>query len=757
VRMDETGEPKHQRYTEDIMSMRKGFHRAFMILLVLALPAAASAGGTSRTEHFTVPASGVREVAFKNIAFADLTYRGTGNAGEFTVRFERIVKKAHGEELDEIMDEIKLDADRSGGKVTFNLIHPGTARRGVFKRMFGRKDWEVKIEVTGPGDIDIGIDAEFSKVGTSSTSGTVRVECGFSEVSVRNHTGRLDADLRFSRLDCDGLDGSFGVEAGFGDTNISVVRLGGDSAADISFGNFDLRLPEGAGAELRVDKSFGSARFRTRGTVREDGGCSILGCGGPRIDVNVEFGELNVRDDAEPRRTSAARGRCGKTSPPPEPRFEEGAVKSIRVTGTRLLKDDDVLGMLAVEEGKTYTRGEIEKAVKELREKSRFIEHAGYDIDREGNLTVRIHEAALHKRSLDMDVSFSRVGGVGIGPKLRVTSLVGPVSGISGEARYNFAAEEWTYRAGVEKGFFDGNRLVFGGTYRLAYESAMDWAVPPIESYMNAFLGGLETKHYHRVEGATGYIGLSSREGVRIRGEYFEEKFGSLEKHTDWSLFNRRHVKDANLPLSPVDEGRLVGVRLRGEFSHRFMFSSARLVLEAERALDRGDGYLGPYTRLFGNGVATWKLSPENYLKVRLAGGYSRDVLPAPRAFNLGGHNTLRGFDYQSIPGGYPFSFQYGGNRMVLCNVEYLLGKEDDIGMVLFADAGGVWMKKQDLRLGDIKRDVGVSLTFDFEVFGLDTGSGAGERPEGLRVNWAVPVGDEPHVSHWTLNFVQTF
>ena len=67
------------------MSMRKGFHRAFMILLVLALPAAASAGGTSRTEHFTVPASGVREGAFKNIAFADLTYRGTGNAGEFTV------------------------------------------------------------------------------------------------------------------------------------------------------------------------------------------------------------------------------------------------------------------------------------------------------------------------------------------------------------------------------------------------------------------------------------------------------------------------------------------------------------------------------------------------------------------------------------------------------------------------------------------------------------------------------------------------
>jgi len=223
------------------MPMRKEFHRALMILLVLALPVTASAGSTSRTEHFTVPASGAGEVAFKNIAFADLTYRGTGGAREFTVRFERIVKDADGEELDEIMDEIKLDVARSGGKVTFNLIHPESARRGVFNRIFGRKDWEVKIDVTGPDDIDLGIDAGFSKVGTNSTSGTMRIESGFSEVSVLNHTGRLDADLRFSRLDCDDLDGSFGVEAGFGDTNISVVRLDGDSSADISFGNFDRR------------------------------------------------------------------------------------------------------------------------------------------------------------------------------------------------------------------------------------------------------------------------------------------------------------------------------------------------------------------------------------------------------------------------------------------------------------------------------------------------------------------------------------
>ena len=28
---------------------------------------------------------------------------------------------------------------------------------------------------------------------------------------------------------------------------------------------------------------------------------------------------------------------------------------------------------------------------------------------------------------------------------------------------------------------------------------------------------------------------------------------------------------------------------------------------------------------------------------------------------------------------------------------------------------------------------------------------------DGLRINWAVPVGNEPHISKWTVNFVRAF
>ena len=208
-----------------------------------------------------------------------------------------------------------------------------------------------------------------------------------------------------------------------------------------------------------------------------------------------------------------------------------------------------------------------------------------------------------------------------------------------------------------------------------------------------------------------------------------------------------------------MDVGRLVGFRLRGVFRHASTLTNTGLMVEAEQALDKSHNTVGDYTRLFANAVNTWKLSRENYFKIRLAGGYSNDYLPAHKAFNLGGINTLRGFDYQSIPGDFPFPFLYGGNRMALCNVEYMIGKDNDVGLIVFADAGQVWVKNRDVDFKDLKRDIGVSLAFDLNFFSADED----DIPmlesdiDGLRINWAVPVGNEPHVSMWTVNFVRAF
>lgn len=753
------------------MFRRYNFFLTVSLIIIFGFSGTAFAGEMSRTEDFTVTASGIKSIRFKNITFTDLTYKGSPDAETFTIRFERIVKNADEDEFEDMLSRLDLDVTTSDGKVTIDLIHPKATTSGIFNRIFDRKEWRVKLDVTGPVEIDINMDYDFSDIRTSSTSGILRVNTSFSETRINNHTGKLDVDAEFCGFRCEGLVGTFDVDFSFGDIDLRLGNLGGNSRASMSFGSLKLNLPEGTAADFHIDKSFGSANFRTNGSLTYEGhkgSRRVLAGGGPRMDLKVEFGDITVRDDIKPGSESAFQAEVKPEEPeeipppPPEPQFEEGVVKSIKIRGTRLLSPEDVKKILDIEEGKTYTREEISGAVHDLNNKHRLIDYANFSIDIEGNLSVRIYEIKPHKRDIDIDGSFSRIGGVGLGPKLTITSVVGPVSEISGGAQYHFANKEWTYNTRIEKHFFKDNRLAVGGTYRLDYESNMDWAIPPRDSHINALMLGLETKNYHQVEGATGYISFSRRKNINIRAEYFEEKFSSVKKHTNWSFFNHRHVKDDNPPLSPVDDGRLVGMRVRIEGFHSTSLTSTGLILEAERAVDSGHNTIGEYTRLFVNAMNTWKLSSENYLKLRFAGGHSKDILPAQRAFNLGGLNTLRGYDYQSIPGGYPFSFQYGGNRMVLCNVEYSLGEESDMRFIVFADAGGVWVKNQDFDIKDIKRDIGIGLSFGGDFFSMGDYSQIFDRDkkditDGLRINWAVPVGNEPHISKWTVNFVRAF
>ena len=82
--------------------------------------------------------------------------------------------------------------------------------------------------------------------------------------------------------------------------------------------------------------------------------------------------------------------------------------------------------------------------------------------------------------------------------------------------------------------------------------------------------------------------------------------------------------------------------------------------------------------------------------------------------------------------------------------------------MVVFGDAGNVWLKGLDVDFKDLKRDVGLGVTFGDDFFSSINnmsfkGRGKGGAAEGLRINWAVPVGNVPHVSRWTVNFVRGF
>jgi hypothetical protein len=443
------------------------------------------------------------------------------------------------------------------------------------------------------------------------------------------------------------------------------------------------------------------------------------------------------------------------------PQFREGVVRSVSVRGDEVVSETEIRDRLGIEPGRRYTRAEIEEAVDALPRGHRIIEDATFRIEEDGALTVRVHERDLLDVDFEPMFSFNRVGGVGIGPRVEIESLLGPISLIEGGGEYHFASEEWTYAVRGEKVVGNNRFLTIGGSYRRGYESAMDWAIPDADTHVNAFLLGEATKNLHKVEGATASLTLARESLGVLKAEYFDEKFESVKKHTNWSLFDDDR-KDNNPPLPALSEGRATGMRYSIELQRRTTGINTGLYLAWEQTWDSGADSIDDYTRVFGSLVTTWLTSPRQMMKLRLAGGWTPDVLPPQKDFRLGGLNTLRGYAYESVPLGNPRAFQQGGSRMFLANLEHCLRGNSDFGIILFADAGNVWLEGEDQEIADLRRDIGIGITFDTDIFMLGQAIPSfsaitSDDRGGLRVNWAIPVGPVPHDSLWTVNFVQGF
>ncbi|MDI6792935.1 MAG: outer membrane protein assembly factor BamA [bacterium] len=85
----------------------------------------------------------------------------------------------------------------------------------------------------------------------------------------------------------------------------------------------------------------------------------------------------------------------------------------------------------------------------------------------------------------------------------------------------------------------------------------------------------------------------------------------------------------------------------------------------------------------------------------------SRDV-PALEKFRLGGANTIRGYQEQTI---HPERGR--GKSMLLLNVEARFPIVSPLAAALFLDAGNTWEEIEDFELNDLKHGCGFGLRFD--------------------------------------------
>jgi outer membrane protein insertion porin family len=126
--------------------------------------------------------------------------------------------------------------------------------------------------------------------------------------------------------------------------------------------------------------------------------------------------------------------------------------------------------------------------------------------------------------------------------------------------------------------------------------------------------------------------------------------------------------------------------------------------------------------------------------------GHSGGDLPIYEKFFLGGINTLRGFDYQSVsPRDLATNDRIGGERMALANIEYrfpLMPKAGLVGVV-FYDTGNSWSEGDGYKLDDLRSSVGGGIRWLSPVgpLRLEYGYVLDPRSDESGSNWEFTIG----------------
>ncbi len=95
----------------------------------------------------------------------------------------------------------------------------------------------------------------------------------------------------------------------------------------------------------------------------------------------------------------------------------------------------------------------------------------------------------------------------------------------------------------------------------------------------------------------------------------------------------------------------------------------------------------------------------------RIKVGLGNDEIPRFDYFDIGGVNTLRGYD----------EYQFSGTKMILYNAEYRFIMSGNLSAVLFADAGQTWMDVSDMDPSpmNMPKSIGAGLRLKIPVFGI--------------------------------------
>ncbi len=317
--------------------------------------------------------------------------------------------------------------------------------------------------------------------------------------------------------------------------------------------------------------------------------------------------------------------------------------------------------------------------------------------------------------ALDASLAYQRVDGLVLGLAPRRLAESDFELSAQGLVAFGFESERWSAGLTLLQPLVPGQRLWLKLQGASGTAFAPRTGIGDTENSLAAALLREDYRDWFRREGAAFSLVGAAPEWLRVEAGLRSEDHESLRNTATWSVHSGRFR-----PNLPIDEGTLRSVfgslRLGTPLNH--------LQLAWERA---GEDVLGgdfSYSLAEVLLRSRLPLGERQHLDLRLKGGSNlRGALPLQRRYLVGGLGSVRGYDYQSLlvsaPGGS--AALYGGERMLLANLDYCVGLIDELDVFALYDAGMAWADRDaDIELADLKDSAGL---------------GVGSADAGLRLN----------------------
>ena len=404
-------------------------------------------------------------------------------------------------------------------------------------------------------------------------------------------------------------------------------------------------------------------------------------------------------------------------------------IYDILIEGNQKISTSEILDALEAE------NADIQKAVEILRKKMdsklEAVELRVAEEDGRHSAVIRVKERERAGASGTMQaqavVRFDRVSGWKLGSTFdmdlasaRFLSGI-PTSNLFGYAGYAFGNRMTHYELGIDSmPFATYTRLNnpeaaadswyhgFGVNAKihritdttpdavLPYRRGRAFEAPSDLSYR--FFGGDDLHNYYLRTGAE----VAFRWETLPRLEHIDpthlvtltllaEDHQSLEKSTDWHIFNWRSVSKAraNPAITPA---QLRSIRLKYDFRTRKYHLGWHNTFLLEYSSD-GFGSTSDFTR-YQLHLRYARAFGGHQVRTRAIGSFANTTLPIQRQFAIGGPGVLNGYPLYAFTGdrGYLFNITFFYNLPNLFNWGNLqLGSDFNLFLVFFFDAGQTW------------------------------------------------------------------